>query len=467
MMDKHRKCDGNKQRLCKYDCQWCFSRSFASTDFTHFWSKENGESPRDVFSRGDKVYWFQCIKEECNHLFQTQIKNISRGSGCPFCSKPIKKLCKDGNCQWCFEKSFAFNSKSKFWSSENDFNPREVFLYSHTKYKFKCDKCNHIFEATPHKISAKKNPTWCPYCCNSSKKRCDDKECKLCFENSFANHPKSKFWSYEDNETKPWEIMLGTEANFWFLCDKKECGHKFKISINKITGSNRWCPYHCIPSKKLCPDENCESCFKRSFASHPKSKFWSKKNDKMPRDVFLWNHDKFLFFCDSCKKDFSTAPESIASGRWCPTCKHKTEKKLYSEFLSKYNTICQPKYDWCRNPETNKHLPFDFVIEDQKVIIELDGVQHFRQVANWQSPEETQERDRYKEERAIENGYSLIRLYQEDVFYDKTDWKDLLEKAINNIEPLQIILIYEEETRIKLVETETCIFRYESVKIYI
>lgn len=39
----------------------------------------------------------------------------------------------------------------------------------------------------------------------------------------------------------------------------------------------------------------------------------------------------------------------------------------------------QYKMDWCKNI---KHLPFDFVLSERKIIIELDGPQHFRQVSN-------------------------------------------------------------------------------------
>lgn len=65
------------------------------------------------------------------------------------------------------------------------------------------------------------------------------------------------------------------------------------------------------------------------------------------------------------------------------------------------------------------------------IIIELDGIQHFEQVSNWQTPEKTQEIDKYKMERANNNGFSVIRLLQEDVFYDSYNWLDELK---NNIE---------------------------------
>jgi hypothetical protein len=53
------------------------------------------------------------------------------------------------------------------------------------------------------------------------------------------------------------------------------------------------------------------------------------------------------------------------------------------------------------------------------------------QVSNWDSPEDIQSRDRYKEDKALENGYSLIRIKQEEVWRDLDPWKVLLDEAMH------------------------------------
>ena len=80
-------------------------------------------------------------------------------------------------------------------------------------------------------------------------------------------------------------------------------------------------------------------------------------------------------------------------------------------------------------------MPFDFVIEDYKIIIELDGLQHIKQVWNWSSPEKQQERDLFKMKCANENGYSVIRILQEDVYYDNYNW---LQELLDNISELRL-----------------------------
>jgi len=70
-------------------------------------------------------------------------------------------------------------------------------------------------------------------------------------------------------------------------------------------------------------------------------------------------------------------------------------------------------------------LPFDFVIEEHKKIIEMDGAQHFVQVARWRSPELQHQQDLYKMKCANDNGYSVIRLLQKDVINESINFEEL------------------------------------------
>jgi len=120
--------------------------------------------------------------------------------------------------------------------------------------------------------------------------------------------------------------------------------------------------------------------------------------------------------------------------RVVPFCKNKTEIKLYDLIKEKYTIIKQPKYDWCKNIETKKFLPFDFCIEEYKIIIELDGIQHFQKVEHFKTlPEEQKKRDLYKQKCANDNGYSVIRIYQEDIYHNTFDWLNELHKIIEEI----------------------------------
>ena len=62
------------------------------------------------------------------------------------------------------------------------------------------------------------------------------------------------------------------------------------------------------------------------------------------------------------------------------------------------------------------------------IILELDGKQHFKQVGNWRTPVKIQEIDIYKEECANDNGYSTVRIIEEDVRNNNYDWKNKNKK---------------------------------------
>jgi very-short-patch-repair endonuclease len=118
----------------------------------------------------------------------------------------------------------------------------------------------------------------------------------------------------------------------------------------------------------------------------------------------------------------------------------KGEGICYELLNQKYNIIWSYKVDWCKYTNC---LPFDFCIEEYKIIIEVDGEQHFIQVSNWDPPEETRKRDKYKMEKALENGYSVIRILQEDIYYDKNDWENKLKNSIKIYENPTIIYLNE------------------------
>jgi len=411
----------NKKLCDNEDCKQCFEKSFASSEKAIYWSDKNELKPIQIFKQSIYKYWFKC--NICNHEFYTRLASITNNTWCPFCNGN-HKLCDDTECKICFEKSFASHEKSIYWSSENKLQPREVFKNSHLNIIFNCSNCKHNFNSILSHIT---NSSWCPYCCIPIKKLCDDNECKSCFEKSFASHEKSKYWS-EKNHTKPRQISKSSGNKYWFKCNN--CLHEFKSILSNINKGG-WCGYCCVPTKLLCDDDTCEWCFNNSFASHEKSKEFSKKNNVKPRFIFKGSRtQKYIFDCNICKKEYS----SVINNSRCPYCVNKTEQKLFDNLQPIYSNLQQQyKVDWCKSDTTDKYYPFDFVLEEQKIIIELDGLQHFEQVSNWDNPIKVQERDKYKMKQANDNGYSVIRILQEDVFYDTYKW---LEELKTNIEKL-------------------------------
>jgi hypothetical protein len=324
-----------------------------------------------------------------------------------------------------FEKSFASIHKC-IYLKDKSIDPGKIAIYSNKKYEFICNICNHTLYMTINKVS--KN-IWCKYC--SNQELCKNNNCIRCFEKSFANNTNISKWS-SNNCIDPRFVFNYTHSKYLFVCII--CNHEYECSPANIN-NNRSCSY--CKNKKLCNNDECMICMEKSFASHEKSKFWSDKNILTPRNIFKQTNKKYIFNCNVCKHELLISPNNIYHNRWCSKCKNKTEKLLFETLTSKFSIIFHPQYIWCKNPKTQRYLPFDFECEN-KIIIELDGLQHFKQIRNWKSPNEQQIIDKYKMECAIQNDKHIIRIFQEDVYCNKNNWKDQLFNMIIKLKEINI-----------------------------
>jgi len=200
------------------------------------------------------------------------------------------------------------------------------------------------------------------------------------------------------------------------------------MNVKDVTSKGQWCSY--CSHQKLCEDNNCIMCFNNSFGSVERSKYLNNKLIN-PRMLFKSTNKKFNFDCETCNKTFPSPLSAITNNVWCPYCVNKTELILYNKLIEYYPTLKrQYKVVWCKNI---KFLPFDFVIEERKIIIELDGKQHFEQVGKWLSPDENMKNDLYKMKCANDNEFSIIRILQKDVYKNKYEW---LIEICENIEKI-------------------------------
>lgn len=149
-------------------------------------------------------------------------------------------------------------------------------------------------------------------CGSRTMKFCNDSNCMTCFNKSFASHPKSEFWA-ERNEITPRQIFKCSAKKAWFDCP--DCNHQYESALNNVL-KGKGCPY--CSNKRLCEDQNCQTCFNKSFASHENAKFWSDKNTIQPRQVFKNSNYKFWF---NCCHEFELSLFKI--NNWCPYCSGK------------------------------------------------------------------------------------------------------------------------------------------------
>ena len=421
------------KNLCKnMDCKSCYYFSFVSNYRSNCWSIKNNISSRFVPLNTNKKYLFDC-NGGCGHEFQQSPANINKGdSWCGYCSHTI--MCFSDQCDFCYKNSFASHLMSKLWIYEkNTKTPREHFRNTNIVCVLKCNLCNH--ELTMKICDIVSCGHRCKYCSSNNSVLCKDENCNFCFRRCFANHEMIIHWS-QRNIKNPRYLLPNSHNKYWFDC--KICCHTFYSPLYRISSGTSFCPY--CAHQKLCENQACKLCFNKSFAASSKLSMWSIKNKKSARSVFKNSNDKYWFISDCCQYIFISQVNTISNHTLCPLCKNKTEKMVFNWLNDNYEFIQRNvKYDWCKNKKTNQKLPFDLEITNCKIIIEIDGPQHFKDVPIYKVPfKKNQKRDIYKMNKAIKNSRRIIRISQEDIWNNKIDWKDQLEYAINNIQKGQV-----------------------------
>jgi Probable Zinc-ribbon domain len=158
--------------------------------------------------------------------------------------------------------------------------------------------------------------------CEGNKRHlCKDNTCKACYENSFASHPKSIYWS-KNNQKQPRDLFKKGDHKALFDCPG--CGHEITKRLADVTVGESWCMYCCPTRRRLCQDQACDFCYNNSFASHPKSQHWSSKNDKTPRDVSISGSYQALFDCPDCGHEYRAKLGNVSNNSGgCPYCYHR------------------------------------------------------------------------------------------------------------------------------------------------
>jgi hypothetical protein len=192
-------CSNPPKRLCgKENCDKCYQKSFASFDPIKRDCIQTSESLLLIFKHSHFKYEFKCL--ECTHVFQTSLDFVVKGTWCPFCAN--LKLCGEAECNICFEKSFASFHAVKRNCIQTKQNLLLVFKHSGEIYDFKCNKCAHLFSASPHSVS---QSHWCRYCrgyvCGQETCKICDKQCEmaLCRKKAQKKTKITKLWYCEEH----------------------------------------------------------------------------------------------------------------------------------------------------------------------------------------------------------------------------------------------------------------------------
>jgi len=365
----------------------------------------------------------------CNYIAETSIGNFHfKGkAGCQCSGKPLWST------EWGHRRFLETLEKSSFevvnvvdaiaWQSRS--------ITQHTTLKLLCKVCGYVAEPTiSNFVKAGTAPCWChvksaPYATDQGRQRI-----LYLLEGTRFNAAGTLL------DADAWrKLAPGAHDIIDLLCTK--CGTRPECcSISNFVrsrGALCWCsesrPYNGEDGRlrvlamaeqsqmqpsgwMLCPDE------------------WTHRN--------VMADTKLLLKCKLC--NVTTESTTLAHFVRNPTtgcmCKWKTQTMVLNWMASKW-TICREYLFDAVKSRWGGNLPYDCAVMKNgcvKLLLEIDGRQHFEEGRLGLTGARFDRKlvnDLDKEVRAIENGIPLVRMYQEDVWENRFDWKATIEAFVH------------------------------------
>ncbi|MHB1909936.1 MAG: hypothetical protein ACYCQJ_13850 [Nitrososphaerales archaeon] len=349
--------------------RWCPRCSESSRDpvfheaeLDRICTEKGGKRHSPYVTATDPMEW------ECRdkHHWFTAASNIKTGHWCHYCSGTFA------------DQEYHEAELDKI-CSEKGGKRHSPYVKTDEDMEWECRE-KHRWYAMPAKI---KVGHWCHYCAgNSNDPQIHEPELdRICTEKKGKRH------SPYINSLDPME---------WECADNH---HWFTSASNIKAG--RWCHY----------------CAGNS--SDPE--YHEAELDRICAEKGGKRHSSYINAIDpmkwECRQNHHWVARSndIKNGHWCPSCRifknQETCKRIIEELIGR-------PFEHNKKPEflrylTGKKLEIDIYLEDLKLGVEYNGVQHYMVIDHFYPNGEydlieRQKRDRFKYERCVEEGIDLI-----------------------------------------------------------
>lgn len=336
---------------------------------------------------------------------------------------------------WMIE-NLGEDSIEKYWSEKNDKTPYDYTIGSGRKIWIKCqEKEYHEYDVSPHHFT---NGSRCPYCtCKNGKVHPKDSFAQWGIDNICKDFLE-KYWS-KKNEINPWNLSTKNNKKIWIKCQENLQHDDYETMISNFTQNGSRCPF-CSSSSKYPPIE------KSLYFNFPISRIiWSDKNKLTPLDFYKISHKEVWWKCNCGKhEDYKRqVGSSVKYNFRCPKCSEERNESIYQEktrlYLNEIGYELNHEYECsiiAKNPITNRLLPFDNEVVKLKLIIEVNGSQHYSGADGHfvKTKEEKEDylgyikwKDNLKKEYVLNMGYHFLELpywsFSNDSYKEKINQK--------------------------------------------
>lgn len=395
----------------------------------------------------------------CGNIWEATPNNLLSGHGCPNCFNKIKK----GKLPTDKLEEYISKILIKFQDLEFVKKSNKV----NGQFTCKCKKCNFIWTTTLYNLSKIKENNCCPSCTGRSldlrklNNILKEKELKLdripqkYSDNVHCTCLKCGF-SWNTKITNIFKIKgcikctnRLKKTNEDFLKEINENNIQVELLspyINSSTKIKRKCLL-CGDISSMLPHDimsgNCKTCaairmhdyFAKSqeeFISDFKNKYGDAyeviSNYKNRKTKVVVKHN-------ICNRNFLFIPANIYNKTICicPYCYNKNSngerilEKFFQENGIKYNL--HKTFDDLRGIN-NGHLSYDFYLQNQNLLIEYQGIQHYQPVKAFGGDAKfqvQQEHDKRKRQYAFDNNFKLLEI----PYWDYDNIEEIISTELN------------------------------------
>jgi len=377
-----------------HQCLKCANnnRTFNNIDFIF---KANIVHPKKYdYSLVEYVNSYTKIKiicKKCNSIFLQKPCGHLRGKGCLNCANNNKSY-----------NNMDFIRKAEIKHPGKYDYSLVKYIGSKTKVKIICKKCNNIFEQI---ASTHLDGRGCTKCAND--KQSSNNEDFI----SKANivHPGKYDYSLVE--------YINAKTKVKIIC--KKCNLVFlQLPHSHLSGRG------CRRCKIRIEPYNSEDFIFKANIVHPGKYDYSLVE-------YINAKTKVKIICKKCNSVFLQLPHSHLSGRGCPKCNESKGENRVAKYLSENNISFIPQKTFKTLRDINPLFP-DFYLDDLILLIEYDGHGHYipcfgsTPEEKQKNLEDTQRRDKVKNEWAKANNIPLLRIPYWD--YDRIE--ELIEAFI-------------------------------------
>lgn len=288
---------------------------------------------------------------------------LMAGNGCPICAGIKKK------------------TNEEFISQIKNTHPNVEVLSEYktakSKIKLRCKIDGYEWEAIAASLT-KTNPSRCPMCFGNLKKT----------NSEFLSEMKIK-----NKDIKPMSEYVGANSSMRFKCLVD--GYEWESTPHTVLSYS---------STSGCPKCN-------NYILKTNDEFLDQlKNINRyiePIDKYVAARKKIRFKCKLDGNVWRATPDKALRGRGCPVCKMSIGEKKIRDYLLDNNYDFETEY----SPYWAEKRRYDFRIKN--ILIEFDGEQHFQSKLYFDIDSTLEHRmmvDKMKNDMALKNGYSLIRI---------------------------------------------------------